>query len=880
MKGWWRRWRDGRRELDEEIEFHLDSLMQDLIEEGWEPADARREAIRRFGNPEHVQERWREEAGLGVVDEGVRNVRFALRGLRQDPLHAATFIITTAVTVALGGLAWGVGDATLWRDLPWPEPDRLVQVAMYDAEVSARPTDTSVDGATWEAFERNGPGYPAAVYSSWGSGVNLGAADAAAFVTQQRVGAGYFEVLGADLLVGREFTEAEDIPGGPALVILSHTTWTEVFGGDRRVLDRPILLKGEPHQVVGIVAEGFRSPIDADVWTPLRPSPTGEGSGTNYTILARLPAGLSIAEAHASLASVPPAFDWAERPGDPRFGLVPHDAVLEGGVRTPLGVLLTGIAVMLLIGWSNLAGVQLARTLARSGEFRARRALGADHGVLVRQTLTETGTAAVLGGALGALGLVALAPEVEALVRSRFGAWQPLPSTAELVAAAAILTLAAAAAAGVIPVLRVLRDGSRTLSPGSRILGRTRHAGRRLLLAGQLGLVTVLVFSAGVLARGYGYLDALDAGFEADGLVTVQYSLDDARYSQRDAVVELFERSVAGLEARPEVDAAAVALTLPYERPLNMPVRLPRSDDPLLTNLVYVTPGFFEVMGIEVRRGRVLDARDRGDAPTVLVANQAFVDRYLPEGEAVGARVSVPSGIGETAIVGVVGNVQQAAGWGGESRPVWETPTLYVSAHQVPDGFFGGVHIWFAPSWIVRGAGATGGTGWGGGSLAEVVLPALGRVVPELPVARVATMSEIVDRTFARQRLEAAFLLVLAGIALLLAGIGLYGLVAQEVTERRGEMGVRIALGASPGRAVLGVGAAGLGVAGAGIAVGLVLSLGVSRLLASLVWGVGTLDPLTLTGVLGALLALAGVASFVPASSVARLDPARVLRDD
>jgi len=871
--GWWKRWRRARRELDEETEFHLDRLTEDLIAEGREPGDARREALRRFGNPERVHSEWRAAWGFGVMDELVRNVRFAVRGLVHDPVHAATFILTTALTVTLGGLAWAVGDATLWRDLPYPEPDRLVRIGMYDAETSERPDATSVDGATWETFRDNGPAYPSAVYSAWGSGVNLDGDGAAAFVVQQRVGAGYFDVLGIDLLAGREFTPAEDVPGGPALAIITHGMWNAVFGADRDILGRTIALKGEPHRVVGLLPEDFRSPADAEVFTPLRPSPTGEGAGTNYSILARIPPGVSVGEANRRLMSVPPAFDWAQRPGDQRFGLVPYDEVIVDAARTPLGVLIGGIALMLLIGWSNLAGVQLARTLSRRDEFHTRRALGAGTGVLVRQMIAETTTAGLLGGMLGAVALVLTAPRIEALVEGRFGTWQPLPPPEALVAVAAGLAVCAITVAGIAPVLRVMRSGSEGLSPASRVRGRVHHAGRRALLVGQLGLATVLVFTAGLLARSYDYLETLDRGFDPAGLLTVQYSLDDARFAEEDAVTTLFERTLTSLESRPEIASAAVALTLPYERPLNMPIRLPGEEEPLLTNMVYVTPGFFEVLGVDVLAGRPIDRTDGADAAPVAVVNRAFVDRYLPEREPVGARLDVPSGLGRVPIVGVVDNVQQSAGWGTESQPVWESPTIYVAADQLPSRFFAGIHIWFAPSWIVKPASTAT-------PLGEVVVPTIRSIAPELPVARIATMTDIVDDAFARQRLEAAFLLAMAGVALLLTALGLYGLVAQEVAERRGELGVRMALGASPLRAILHVGSGGLAVAGAGIVTGIALSVGVSRLLESLVWGVGTLDAVTLVLVVSVLGVLAGLASFVPASRIARLDPARVLRED
>jgi predicted permease len=878
MWGWVRSWFDrdegSRAELDEEMAFHLDRLADDLVREGMSPNEARREAVRRFGNPERVQERAREERGLAFGDELRRNVRFALRGLVRDPVHSSTFVLTTALTVVLGGLAWAAGDATLWRSLPYPESDRLVQISMVDMESATVPTSTAVDGATWFQLESEGPEYPRAVFSGWASGVNLSAAGAAAFVQQQRVGAGYFDVLGVRPERGREFLASEDVVEGPALAILSHALWRNTFGGDPEILGGTIRLKGEPHTVVGIMPEDFRSSAGADVWTPLRPSVRGEGGGTNYSILARLPDGVPLVEARSRLAAVAAAPDWAARDGDWRFGAIEFEEVLKRGARTPVRVLLGGIGLMLLIGWANLAGLQIARTLARTPELATRRALGGDAGTLVRQMAVESATIGLLGGLVGIAALVVATPSVEALVQSRFGTWQPFPSAGVLAGAGLVLTLAAILVAAAAPMIRASRPGlARAVVSGTRVRGRRRRGLRQALLVAQLALVTVLVFSAGLLARSYGHLDGLERGFDASDVLTVQYSLDDARFAEAEAVRDLFDRSLDALGRRPEVASAAVALTLPYERPLNLVVRHLGEEANLLANVVYVTEDFFETLRMPVRRGRTFDSRDGAEDPTVMVANQAFVDRYLEDRDPLSTAMQMSADLGEVPIVGVVGNVQQSAGWGDAPTPVWETPTLYLSARQMSSGFFQGMHVWFAPSWIVRAADS-------GRDLPGPVAETLRSVAPDLPVARTATLRDIVGGAFARQRLEAGFLMVIAAFALVLAGIGLYGLVSQEVVERRGEMGVRMALGASPRGAIIRTGAGGVRLTAFGLAIGIALAAQAAGLLENLVFGVGTWDPWTLAGLVATLAVLAVVASFVPAVRIGRLDPARVLRGD
>jgi hypothetical protein len=318
-----------------------------------------------------------------------------------------------------------------------------------------------------------------------------------------------------------------------------------------------------------------------------------------------------------------------------------------------------------------------------------------------------------------------------------------------------------------------------------------------------------------------------------------------------------------------------VALSLPYERPLNMPFRIVGVEDPpgqyRITNVVYVTPGFFETLGIPILRGRDFEVADAGDRPPVVVPNQAFVEANLEDRPALGSRLTFAGS--EWEIVGVVGDVQQSnAGWGG-SQPVWRAPTLYIPAGQAGDGFFRGIHIWFAPSWLVKAAVSTPG-------LAADVVRAIHDVDPDLPPARIVSLQEVMADALARPRFEASFLVIVAAFALLLAVVGLYGIVANEVVERTPEMGLRMALGAAPGRAVWTVGLKGLKLTAAGIGVGAVLAAFAASWISSVIWGVVPYDPITLIFVAISVTALAGAASFVPAARIARLDPSRILREE
>jgi predicted permease len=862
-----------RHELDEEMAFHLDALTEDLVRQGMSPRDARREAVRRFGSPEAVHTRSREERGVAFFDEGLRNVRFAVRSLSRSPLFAATFVVTLALCVASGTAVFSVADAVLLRSLPYPDAERLAHAVVYDPAFGLRPGNTAVDGRTWERLRDEGEPFERAVYSAWARGVNLSTDESAAYVQQQRVGQQYFATLGVAMGMGREFNASEDVPGGPPVAVISHELWQSTFGADPEILGRTIRLKGEAHAVVGVLPAGFRTQAEADVYTPLRPSSTGEGSGTNYAALVRIPEGMSFAEAQARLGGIE-ARDLRSGDAEYRLGLVPLDEALNAGMRMPVAVLIAGAIVMLLVGVFNLAGLQIARALSRRTELATRHALGGGRSALARQVITENVLLGVLGGFLGVAVASTLTGGLGAVLEQSFGLWQDVGVDSRALGIAALLTLCMTLAFGIAPVGQVMGRGiSGTLRSGGRTLGGGAHRLRRALIVGQVALVTTMLFAAGMLLRSYDYLTTLEPGFEPDGVFTVQLSLDDARFAEADRVRALFDESVAIIEALPTVASAAVALTLPYERALNLPYRIPGEDDNRLANAVYVTPDFFETLSIPLRTGRLFGPGDRDDAPVVAVVNEAFAEAGFGVTDVVGRGIEMNFGRErDITVVGVVGNVQQTAGWGGNGQPVWETPTIYLPVAQANADFLSGIHIWFAPSWVVRAATP-------GAQVGPEVTRVLLDAAPDMPAARAASLERIMADAFAGQRFEAAFLLTIALFALLLAGVGLYGIVAHEVLERRSEMGLRMALGAKPGQAVWSAGASGLRLSLAGIALGGVFSVAVSGTVRSLVFGVGAFDPIVTVGLILVLAALSVSASFIPAGRLGRLDPAIVLRD-
>lgn len=869
----------GRRfseELDQEMQFHLDCLAEDLIREGMDPREARREAKLRFGSQERARDRSREERGLAFFDELTRNVRFSFRSLARKPLLAVTFVLTLGLCVGASTAVFSVVDAVLWEGLPYPQPGALALAVRYNSEDGIRPQFTAVDGTDWERIRDGARALDPAVFSGWGTGVNLESGSGSAFVQQQRIGAGYFRTLGVTPARGREFQASEDVPGGPALALLSHGLWERTFGGDLDILGRTIRLKGEPHTVIGIMPQGFEPHLPADVWTPLRPNTSGEGSGTNYQVVIRIPDGMTPMEASNRLARIEAGRAGQDDSPPQRYGLLPLDDALEAGVRTPVLLVFGAVLLMLLVGCANLAGLQVARFLARRPEIATRQALGGGAGVLSRQLVTENLVLGLLGGAAGLAIAHLAAGTLAEIMAAQFGAAHPIRIDGRAVAASAGFTGVAMLFFGLAPVLRAHRlDLRGVLVGGARgLVGGKGHTLRKGLLVGQVALVTALLFSAGLLVRSYGRLQGLEPGFDPEGVLTLQLSLDDARFASGEEVVGFFQQTLDAVRRIPAVQSASVALSLPYERPLNVAFQIPgvdADDQYRVTNAVYVMPGFLETLDIPLLSGRALEAADAADAPGVILVNRAFVEANLEGDDPLGRRIAF-SGGREWEMVGIVGDVQQTPGFG-DGGPIRPSPTIYFPAAQAGGSFFQGVHIWFSPSWLVKGSGNP--TEW-----APQVTRAIESVNAQIPVARTASLSEIVDRALIRPRLGATFLVMVAAFALALSLVGLYGIIANEAMERRSEMGLRMALGATPADTIWTVGSTGLRLVAYGLGLGALLSLAAGRVLAGLIWGVTPFDPPTILMALGCLCVLGGVSSFLPTLRLGRLDPSRVLQDN
>jgi predicted permease len=503
-------------------------------------------------------------------------------------------------------------------------------------------------------------------------------------------------------------------------------------------------------------------------------------------------------------------------------------------------------------------------------------ALGGSRIAIVRQLLMESVLLAVGGGVIG-VGLGGFALDwLKQMGADKHQLWRPIELDARVMGAMMAMALFTSVLFGLVPALSTTRLDIRSvlLEGGRGNSGPRRRWSRQALVAMEIALSLVLLVGAGLMVRTLSYLNRLNPGFDTRNVLAAEASLQDARYAELPAVEHLYRESLTRIQGIPGVVSAAVALTLPYERPLNNGVRVVDGDRPDAAptiELVYATASYFDTLRIPLVAGRGLLETDTPKSAGVVVVSRAFAERYLKGKIAVGHHVSLGGKPRE--IVGVVGDVQQHSGISGGLGPLAVEPTVYVPVGQLNSLFIQTIHTWYSPKWAIRTSGPAP-------QLPSQVRAALASVDPLLPIARFRTVEELAGRYTQGERYLAALFSMLAGLALLLASIGLYGLISQTIAQRRHELGIRLALGATVGQTIAGIMRPGLALAGIGVVVGLGLSSVAVRLLKSMVFGVKENDPTTFAAMAGVLLLVAAAASLVPALRILKMDPAETLRKD
>jgi len=820
-------------------------------------------------------------AHTGTVGDAVQAIldeaKYALRQLNKNPGFSIVVILTLALSIGANTAIFSVVNAILLRPLPYPEPQRLGSLMLRISGPSNQTYPVNIDRDTWRQLRDNVPAVTAAVSSKTG-GVNLQAAGRAQYIQGQRVSAHYFDVLGIRLMLGRGFTETEDTAGGANSVVLTYNLWKATFNGDATIVGQAIRLKGVPYTVIGVLPAKARTPSAVDLFTSLRPDTSDEGGGDNFEPILRLRDGTNWQQADAQLSQLRSmTSNYLEKKypdAHVSFSTAPLQQGLAVATRAPAMILMAAVGFVLLVACANLAGLALVRVGRRESEIATRLALGATRWAILRQFWIESVALTALGGLaallLGGLTLHLMDQKIPADLMPVGGI--SLDSRVLLFTAAA--AIGASLLCGLLPALATRRMDMRSAwaSGSSRSVAqsggtRTRYA----LIFGEVALTVVLLTVAGLLIRTLIYLETLPPGFNPENVVVAKASLDDARYNDRASFLKLLNQSTAAMRNIPGVESVAVGHTVPYERALNYNLGIADgaqigAQD--MTNLVYVTPAYFEALQIPLREGRAFTASDGSTSQFVAVVNTAFARKYLGRDHGVGRHLLSDGNTME--IVGVTASVVAPPGFT-DAGPMVDEPTVYVPAAQMPTQLVNLAHIWFQPSWIVRSKEKFGG-------ITRQMQQTLASVDPDLPVSGFYSMSDVLSETLLLQHIEVNLLATLAGLALLLSSIGIYGLVSNLVNQRSRELGIRMALGCTVHGAMFEVSRSGIAVTGAGLAGGLLLSSAAVKALRSQLFGVALYDPLTLGAVSAILALVALLAALLPTLRIARIDPAETLR--
>jgi predicted permease len=873
----WLTGRQIREDVDAELEAHLRLRAQDLVAAGFSEADAGEEARRRFGDVDFTRrycrdmdtQREQEKRRMTVIDELRQDLSYAFRSMRAAPAFTLVALLTLAIGIGANTAIFSVVRGVLLRPLPFPDADRVVRV-WQASRANNQPRERLGEPTfrDWRAASRSFQSM--GVYWFFGgAGIDLTGGGAPQRLEAAFVSDGFFETLRTPALLGRTFRPEENIHGNDRVVVLSHGFWQRRFGGDREIVGRQLTLDDDPYTVIGVMPSAFTYPGERlDVWVPLSQIAEDESPRLRFNrfldVVGRLAPGVTPEQAHADLTAITSrlAQQYPEDKLYPDVTLVPIRDAITGEVRTPLLVLLGAVSFVLLIACVNIASLLLARATVRQRELAVRAALGAGRGRIARQLLTESVTLALLGGVLGlALAYVGVRG-LAALGASELPRASAIGIDPTVLGFTFAIAVAAGLLFGLMPALRAATpDLQGTLRAGAR--GTVGGRGQRMrgaLVVAEVALAVVLVAGAGLATKSFAKLLEVNPGFRPQNVLTVTVSLPSGL--EYDKSPAYFETMLARIRAVPGVRAVGAAKDLPFrgmgeERRLRVPPSQSSSTPPEAprVNFFHVGGEYFRAMGIPVREGRVFDATlDRTGTRGALVVNEVLVKRFFPEGRAVGKNLAFA--FGEFPIVGVVGDVRQ--------RSLTEPAEPMVYVHLLQNMRFGLSFVVLTDEEPLRYTGAVREAVWSANR--------------NQTITSISTLESVLGSTVARPRLLATLLVLFGTMGLTLGALGIYGVLAYAVSQRRQEIGVRVALGAAPRSIIRLVVGQGMGLAVTGMVVGLAGAFVVTRVMQSVLFQVGVTDPTTFALVVVVLLAVALAASLIPARRALRIEPVTALR--
>jgi putative ABC transport system permease protein len=866
---------DPKRDVDDELAFHLEMRTKEFMEQGLPEDEARRRAAESFGDVPAIQSALHEERAQRNDEREQRDrwigwwgdMRYTFRALTRNKVFALAAITTLALGIGANSAIFSIVHNVLLRPLPFPDADRLA--VLWGKYPNYGRTGLSLpDFNDWRA-QASTMSHVAARHSAVFNFMN---GDEPIQLRGDRVTGNFFTTLGVQPMIGRGFRGDEELGGDDFVVVLSHGFWQRQFGGDQRMVGRAIHLSGQSYEIVGVAPPKFRFWRDVDVWTPATMDAPNANRRSEYLIaFGRLNPGVSVARADAEIATIAKrlAEQYPNTNANFQSEVVGLHEETVASVRLPLMVFTAAVGLVLLIACANVANLLLARAAAREREIAVRSALGASRGRLIRQLLTES----VIVGTLG--GVVGLALATWAITALRASGTQLVPRLDEIginatvVGFSLLLSLATGLFFGLVPALRLasnrlhdsIKDGSRGATGGA--VTRFRNA----LVLAEVAVAVVLLVGAGLLIRSFDKLNRVDPGFDPTGLLTYQVSFPSARYADAAQLPPVYDQIIERTRAVPGVQTVAISNTLPmqgagYASFQIEGVPFPQRDAnaaPIDVQPFSVSPDYAKALGLRLKKGRFVEPRDVAGAGDVAVINTEMARLFFPsDRDPIGMRVSFDGGTQWWTIVGVVDVVAQegldAKPYAQIYRPIAqaERRSIYVSVRTAADPI----------------------------SIVPSVREALRSVDRELPMNDVATMVSRVDKSIAAPRVSVIVLTVFAGLAMLLAAIGIYGVLSYAVAQRIREIGIRMALGADAARVQRLIVRQGMTPAMMGLGLGLAAAFAVTGLMEKLLFGVAPKDPVTFA-IVGVFLAtIAFLASYIPARRATHVAPTEALRYD
>jgi predicted permease len=863
--------------LDEEIQAHLTLAEREEMELGRAPKEAQAAARREFGNVSVAEETTRDMWGWRWLVDCVQDVRYAVRSLRQRPGFAAVALLTLALGSGATTVMFTVINGILLKPLSYPDPERLVTLHGYTEKYG---DNWGISYPNFLDLRRESRSLTRMAAWSYG-GDTVSEPGQAEYVNGRQISSELFAVFGVNLLAGREFRPEEDHRGGTPVVIISYGLWQSRYGGRSTAIGDPLILGGKSYKVVGIAPVGFQLDGEAEVFTPLgqNTEPRMQMREANFLhVVARLLPNLALAQAQAELTifSNQLAEQYPKANAGRNFQALPLHQELVGDVRSTLWLLLGAVGLVLLIGCVNVASLLLARAVARERELAMRVALGAGRSRLVRQCLTESAVLGLLGGALGVfLAAVGIRPFVVFWPGSLPRA-EGIRLDWHVLLFALFLSLISGLLFGLAPALRApSRELEQTLRAGARAVTCTSRRIHSGFVMFEIALAIVLLVAAGTLGRTVLRLSYLDPGFNTHNVLATHVALAPGTLQSppkmRAAWQDVLDRArgVAGVQFVALSDIVPMRVGQNFLGYWTTPAPPPANELPIALASC-VTPDYLKVMGIPLRQGRFFDDHDRGDTEPVVVIDEVLAQDAFPNQDAVGSRLFIQAmGQAPIRVVGVVGHVRH---WGLPNDDQAQVrDQIYYPFSQVPDHL---MHLF--SSFMSLSARTTVPPL----TLVEPLRRELRGTTGDQTLYDVHTMEQLASESLARQRFVMMLFGVFATLALLLACIGIYGVLAYLTGQRVPEMGVRIALGASAVEVVWLVLRQSFGMIFAGVAVGITGAWAAARLLVHLVDGVRPAEPLTFAVMILVLVAAALLASFVPARRASRVDPLVALRHE